>query len=109
VEEKPMRIPIIAAAAVLAASSLTLAEMPSGYPRDCATVDRCAPVSGVSWSAQFGSAPQLLIASRFGNAVMQRSLTIEASRDGRAHVCMRYDPFGDLEVTCLLVPVHAPE
>lgn len=98
---------ILAAAAVLVSTSMSQAEMPAGYPPACATVDYCAPVSDVAWIAPVsGNAPQLMVVSSFGKALIHRNFEVAESKDGRMHVCMRYDPFGDLEVTCLLVPAR---
>lgn len=78
---------------------------PVWYPADCVGIDYCAPVEHVFWVAQReGRGPQLAVTSLHGTAVVQRSFAVQGSRDRQIHVCMRFDPFGDLEVTCLLVP-----
>jgi hypothetical protein len=42
--------------------------------------------------------------SRYGDAIVTKTIPVLVSGDSRTHVCMRYDPFGSLEVTCLMVP-----
>lgn len=101
------KLGILAAAAILGATATSQAEIPAGYPQSCAVVDHCAPVSEVAWIVPVtGSAPKMMLISSFGKASVRRHFEIAESRDGRFHVCMRYDPFGDLEVTCLLVPAR---
>ena len=79
----------------------------SWYPKDCIVTDYCAAVENVAWSVLASeAAPQLIITSGNGRAVVQRNFPVHDSKDGRLHVCMRYDSFGDLEVTCLLVPTR---
>lgn len=65
-------------------------DLPLQYPRECVAIDQCAPVETISANGRVAT-----IAAPF--PVLQ-------SADGRMHVCMRYDPFGELVVTCLLVP-----
>jgi hypothetical protein len=78
------------------------------YPSDCLSVDYCGPIENVSWVSPGGGTPsQLTVSSNHRTAVLQRALTTGKSEDGRMHVCMRYDPFGSLEVTCLLLPEPA--
>jgi hypothetical protein len=47
-----------------------------------------------------------MIASRYGQAAVHTNFPVHESKDGLTHVCMRYDPFGALEVTCLMVPMR---
>ena len=99
---------IVSAAAILALVLTTGAAAGSWYPKDCIAIDHCAPLDNVIWSVPPpGAAPQLIVTSTNRTAVVQRTFAVLESKDGRAHVCMRYDPFGDLEVTCLLVPVRS--
>ena len=97
---------------VLALSSVALdaaSSAPSWYPRECAAIDYCASVEHVFWvSPTDGRPPQVSITSLHGTATVQREFVVRASKDRHMHVCMRFDPFGDLEVTCLLVPATAP-
>ncbi|MCC6947402.1 MAG: hypothetical protein IT539_06480 [Bradyrhizobiaceae bacterium] len=96
---------------VLMAGVGVLAAQPSAhtwYPPDCLSVDYCGPIENAVWvSPGRGSPPQLAISSNYRTAVVQRAFTTGKSEDGRMHVCMRYDPFGALEVTCLLLPEPA--
>jgi hypothetical protein len=79
----------------------------SWYPQNCNFLDFCAAVESIAWAAPVtGVAPRLMIASRYGQAAVHRNFSVHESKDGRTHVCMRYDPFGDLEVTCLVVPIR---
>jgi hypothetical protein len=95
---------------VLAFSSFAInaaSSAPSWYPPECGVIDYCASVEYVFWTPPVeGRAPQVNITSLHGTATIQREFIVHASQDGRMHVCMRFDPFGDLEVTCLLVPAH---
>jgi hypothetical protein len=95
----------------LALSILTLdaaSSGPSWSPKEC-VVDYCAAVEHVFWVSPFeGRPPQVSITSLHGTATIQREFVVRASQDRQMHVCMRFDPFGDLEVTCLLVPRNSP-
>ena len=93
--------PTLSAVAVIS----SLLARPDWYPPQCATFDQCSTVDNVTWvPAEAGSSPQLLISSVHGKAVVRNKFVVLQSEDERIHVCMRYDPFGSLEVTCLLVP-----
>ena len=96
------------AAAVLAWSSVALgaaSAAPAWYPRECAAIDYCANVEHVAWVLPAeGRAPQVNIRSVHGTATIQRAFIVRTSQDKHMHVCMRFDPFGALEVTCLLMP-----
>ena len=99
---------IISVMAILAVVSAVPASADFWYPKDCIAIDYCAPLENVTWSVTAaGAAPQLMIASADRTAVVQRNFAILEFKDGRSHVCMRYDLFGDLEVTCLLVPFRS--
>jgi hypothetical protein len=94
-------IPTLTAVAMISSLSAT----PDWYPPQCVTIDQCATVDNVKWvPAVAGGSPQLLISSVHGNAVVRNKFAVLQSEDERIHVCMRYDPFGALEVTCLLLP-----
>ena len=82
------------------------AELPAWYPTECIAIDFCAPVDDAWAIAIRGSAPQLVISSMRREAIVTGAFAVGESRDGRVHVWMRYDPFGSLEVTCLLVPAR---
>ena len=93
--------PMLSSVALIA----VLMEKPDWYPSRCGTIDYCATVANVTWIPTVeGNPPQMLISSVHGNAIVRNGFAVLESADGRIHVCMRYDPFGDLEVTCLLVP-----
>ncbi len=100
------------ASVVVALSSFTLdaaSSGPSWYPRECPAIDYCASVEHVFWVSPIeGRLPQVSITSLHGTATIQREFIVGASQDRHMHVCMRFDPFGHLEVTCLLVPTNAP-
>jgi hypothetical protein len=75
------------------------------YPPECISTDYCGPAERVALrSPAEGNPPQLTFSIGQHHAIVQRTFSVSASGDGRLHVCMRYDPFGTLEVTCLLVP-----
>jgi hypothetical protein len=77
----------------------------SWYPQACDAVDYCATVDNVTWvESADGGPPQLIVSSAHRKATVQKNFPVGESEDQRIHVCMRYDPFGDFEVTCLLVP-----
>jgi hypothetical protein len=95
----------LASAIILTASRV---DAQSWYPKQCTTIDLCATVDNVAWAVPAnGTMPHLFVSSRNGKAIVNRTFPVGQSRDEHMHVCMRYDPFGDLEVTCLLVPVRA--
>jgi hypothetical protein len=88
-----------------AVTSAVPADTRSWYPRECIAIDYCAAVESLSWVVPAGAdAPQPVVASMHGKAVVPKDFPVRESGDGRIHVCMRYDAFGSLEVTCLLVP-----
>ena len=95
---------------VLGLSSIALDaawSAPSWYPRECAAIDYCANVEHISWvSPSERHPPQVTITSPHGTATIRREFVVRASQDRDMHVCMRFDAFGDLEVTCLLVPAN---
>jgi hypothetical protein len=74
------------------------------YPPDCGVIDHCATVDEVFLKLTGEATARLMIFSTHRSAVVQKPFFVGASKDQALHVCMLYDPFGDLEVTCLLVP-----
>jgi hypothetical protein len=89
----------------LATTAIPSAEtLPAWYPQECSMTDRCAAVESVAWFTPEGAAPRLTFKARELEAVVAKSFQVHPAQDGRMHVCMRYDPFGTLEVTCLMVP-----
>ena len=88
-----------------AAASAVPADTRPWYPQKCVAIDRCAAVESVVWVVPAGGdGPQPVVSSAYGKAVVPKNFPVRESGDGRIHVCMRYDAFGSLEVTCLLVP-----
>jgi hypothetical protein len=96
---------LIAALSVVSGPSALAAPW---YPQECIRVDYCAPVEHVDWVVNKGGRGQLIVSSTRRQAVVARSFAMIESQDGRFHVCMRFDPFGDLEMTCLAVPARPP-
>ena len=89
----------------MAAGPATPAETHSWYPRECRAIDYCAVVESIAWVIPDGAnTPRPMLSSKHGRAIVPQSISVGQSGDERIHVCLRYDPFGSLEVTCLLVP-----
>jgi hypothetical protein len=89
-------------AALLVAGSVFPAHADSWYPRECRPDYDCAPIEKLTWHVPVGGGtPQLIVTSKNGKAVVPQSFPVRESKDGRSHVCMRYDPFGTMEVICL--------
>ena len=99
------RILLVTAFCVITAQAAFPANTPSWYPQACGSTDYCAPVEHVDFAVLVGGrAPRLIVSSIHGSAFILRPFPVRESGDRRVHVCMRYDPFGSLEVTCLIVP-----
>ena len=82
-------------------------EAPPWYPRECVAIDYCAVVESVIWVvSDRAKTPRPMVSSAYGKAMVPQDISLGESGDERIHVCLRYDPFGSLEVTCLLVPAH---
>lgn len=79
------------------------------YPKDCCHDMDCAPVESMAWLAPTRKGqPRLVVTSKHGRAVVREGVSIRPSKDHRMHVCMlRYDPLGEMEVTCLFLPPDA--
>ena len=91
-------------AALLVAGSVFPAHADSWYPRECRPDYACAPIEKLSWQAPAGGGGlQLVVTSKNGKAVVPQSFPVRESKDGRSHVCMSYDPFGDVELICLFI------
>jgi hypothetical protein len=94
-------------AAVLIASSSISSAANDWYPTECHSLHVCAPVVNIAWVRPEGAGgPLRIVSSMHGAAVVPSNLKALRSEDDRVHVCMQYDPFGTLAVTCLLVPVQ---
>lgn len=90
---------------VAAVGPAIAADRHSWYPHECRAIDYCAVVESIAWVVPQGAnTPQPMVSSVHGRAIVPQSISLGHSGDGRIHVCLRYDPFGSLEVTCLLVP-----
>lgn len=98
--------------ALLVATTMVLlspisASADTWYPQKCDIFDYCAAIDSVVWAPAFnGASPRLMISSRYGQAAVHAQFPVHESNDGLTHVCMRYDPFGQMEVTCLMVPIR---
>ena len=77
----------------------------SWYPRECCRDYDCAPIETLTQLVSLsGGAPQLVVTSKHGKAIVPRNFPVRELRDDRAHVCMQFDEFGDMQVICLFVP-----
>lgn len=76
------------------------------YPKDCCHDMDCAPVESATWlTPASGGAPQLVVISKHGRAIIRQGISIRTSKDSRMHVCMkRYDPLGEMVANCLFLP-----
>jgi hypothetical protein len=91
--------------------SIAGAAMPAAandwYPPACQSFQVCAPVFNMAWiNPDRTDGPLVIVSSLHGNAVVPINFKAQKSQDERVHVCLQYDPFGTLEVTCLLVPAR---
>jgi hypothetical protein len=83
----------------------TSASAHSWYPKECCNDMDCAPVESMTRLVPAGGGlPQLVVTSKHGKAFLPRDHPVRQSQDGRMHVCMRHDPFGEMEVICFFVP-----
>jgi hypothetical protein len=92
---------------VLASSlCLTPARAHDWYPRECCHDTNCAPVESILRRVPTGGgAPQLIVVSKHGRAIVPQDFPMRESKDSRMHVCMkRYDALGEMEVNCLFIP-----
>ena len=95
---------------LLAAVLLLLFWSPSSnaqnwYPNACCPDYACAPVDKFRWIGTETNPQALLwLKSKFGQALIRGDFPHQHSKDGRMHVCMMYDSFGDQKVTCLFLP-----
>ena len=78
----------------------------SWYPKECCHDKDCAPVDNVAQVVPAdGRAPQLIVTSKHGKAVIPINFPVRESKDGRMHVCMRHTPYyGTVDVICLFMP-----
>jgi hypothetical protein len=77
----------------------------SWYPKECCNSRDCAPVNNVAWYvSKNGNVSYLIISSPLGKAIIPENFPVRESKDGRIHVCISHDPFGDRYVVCLFMP-----
>jgi hypothetical protein len=78
------------------------------YPKDCCQDNDCGPVESlVRLVPTGGGVPQLVVTSKHGKAIVPHNFPLRESKDGRMHVCMQHDPWGEMRVICLFVPPGA--
>lgn len=76
----------------------------SWYPRQCFPLT-CAPVEDTDqFGTESGASSRAIISSQHGRVPIPSGLPLRPSPDGRMHVCVGYDAFGDMEVKCLFAP-----
>lgn len=74
------------------------------YPPQCA-VDVCERVVRISSAdTRDDAAPRVVVVSEHREAVVADPFPVFQVADRMMHACMRYDPFGELVVSCLLLP-----
>ena len=79
----------------------------SWYPKECCDDRDCTPVAKVApLMSKDGNHSFLIISSLLGKAVVPADFPVRVSKDGRIHICMSYDPFGDRSVVCLFMPPY---
>jgi hypothetical protein len=86
----------------------TTADLPANghdwYPKECCHDMDCAPVESiVRYVPASGGAPQFIVTSKHGKAIVPRDLPVRESKDSRMHVCMGRDTF-HMYVICLFMP-----
>ena len=75
------------------------------YPHDCCHNDDCAPVeSVVQVLPTGGGAPQLIVTTKRGTTLVPQNFPVRESKDGRMHICVRDNEYGDTDVMCLFMP-----
>ena len=100
-----MRTCLTCLSAVLGLAAITFASEPArAFPLQC-TVDVCEQVVRIASAERLKEEmPRVLVISKHREAVMARPFPVFQSTDGQMHACMRYDPFGELVVSCLILP-----
>lgn len=92
-------------AGLLASALPTMAGAEEWYPPSCLGPDICARVETINWITPAGDGPARLVVTAAGEtATVRKAFATLDALDRALHVCMQYDAFGDLEVTCLMVP-----
>ena len=78
------------------------------YPLECCNHMDCAPVESIIRLVPAGGgAPQLIVSSKHGKAILPQDFPTRESKDSRMHVCMRRHDSGDMGVICLFMPPGA--
>lgn len=80
------------------------AEAHSWYPQECCSGRDCAPVRAIDQTMTKDGVMHWVLTGKHGKAAVPKNFPMRESHDARMHVCMRYDPFGDLKVICIFVP-----
>jgi len=88
----------------LTVSVASAAEPMPAYPQQC-TIDLCEQVVRISSiEGPRAETPRVVVVSTSRQALMEKPFPVYRSSDGRMHACMRYDAFGELLVSCLMLP-----
>lgn len=100
-----MRTSLTCLSVVLGFVAVSFASEPArSFPLQCA-VDVCEQVVRIaSTDGLKEEIPRVRVISRHHEALMARPFPVFQSTDGQMHACMRYDPFGELVVSCLILP-----
>lgn len=97
---------LIALSALFYNAALVTANAHDWYPSECCDDKDCAPVDSVTRLNVPGrAAPQLVVTSKHGRAIVPQNIVPRQSKDGRMHVCMRRDILF-MDVMCLFVPAE---
>jgi hypothetical protein len=76
------------------------------YPIECCHHADCAPVHSVVPIAptRLGGPPRLIVTTIHGRTLVPEGIPVQVSKDGRMHICVNADPYGDKGVMCLFMP-----
>jgi len=75
------------------------------YPNECCNDMDCAPVDSMAPLVPAGGgAPQVIVRSKHGTAILRHDFPVLESKDSRMHVCMHRHDSGDMDVICLFIP-----
>ena len=96
----------LAALSLLASTAVSLPATAHGwYPNECCNDMDCAPVDSMAPLVPAGGgAPQVIVRSKHGTAILRHDFPVLESKDSRMHVCMRRHDSGDMDVICLFIP-----
>src|SRR6476620_12445705 len=74
------------------------------YPLECCHHMDCAPVESIAPLASTSAgAPQLIVTSKHGKAIIRHDFPVRESRDSRMHVCMRRHDSGYMDAICFFI------